>query len=115
MILNELAVNSMTEEDVIRVIKRSCELRGAKLLKVNYNRKILSIIILIEGDIDMQGEISLDIDGVLCGFVDSTTFELLDNELADDIKGPCPNTTVMTNRDNYNIIAESNGGVEYEF
>lgn len=115
MVLNELAVNSMTEEDVIKVIKKSCELRGAKLLKVNYVKKLLQLVVLVEGDIYVRGAVSLDVESVLCGFADSETLEFVDNELADNVEGPCPDVMVINNNTDYIDITSNNGGINYEF
>ena len=115
MILNELAAASMTEEDIIEIVKRSCKLRGAKLISVNCNIDILQLVVLVEGDIYIRGAVSLDVDSALCGFADPITFEYIDNELSDNVKGPCPNVMVISNAENYDSIILKNGGNSYEF
>lgn len=115
MVLDKLPGYCMTIEELIEIVRRSCERHGATLVGLNCNLSILSLVLLIKGDSRAQGGISLDVDSVLCGFADPITFEFLDNELSPEVSGPCPNTTVVINETNYKVIAESNGGLVYEF
>lgn len=115
MLLNELPGYSMSTDEIVEIVKRSCERWGVTLLKINCNKEILRTLVLIGGDSDKEGEIELDVDTALEGFADPITFDVMDNELSDEIKGPCPATIVMTNNSLYKEICKTNGGEDYVF
>ena len=110
MTITEFAVSTMTDKDVLDIIKRSCNRWGFNLLRAYFIRSSLEVYLLFDGQCD-DGHVSMDVDGALAGYLDRFTFEDLNCELSINSE-VCPNTICIKSKENYDSITSSAGGVE---
>lgn len=94
--ITKLQGRSMTNEQVLEVLKKSCEKHGEVLIHAQYNPITVSLVALIE-EVKAFGYVDADMDAVLIGLYDMDLNPVKDDTLHLENEPCCPSTIVTCN------------------
>lgn len=109
--ITELQARRMSNEQVLEVLKRSCERHNQKLIHAQYNSASLELAVLVD-EIRDFGSVEADMDSVLIGLRDFNFRPVEDDRPHLSNEPCCPATIVICNKDNYIDLAKVTGGVQ---
>lgn len=108
--ITELQARSMSNEQVLDVIKKSCCRCKQTLIHATYNPITLGLVILVDKIVDFGG-VEADVDSVLIGLCDFDFNPVEDDRLNIHNEPCCPATIVTCNESDYFELAKATGGV----
>ncbi len=107
--ITELQGRKMSNEQVLEVLKKSCESCGQVLIHAQYNSATLELTVLVDAVKDF-GKVDTDMDNVLIGLCDFDFNPVEDTRLQLINEPFCPATIVTCDSENYMSMARSTGG-----
>ncbi len=109
--ITTLQARSMTNEQVLDVLKKSCVRHKQKLIHAKYNQGTLALVALVDVIVDYDG-VEMDMDSVLIGLCDFNFTPVDDDRLQLTDEDYCPATIVTCDEEEYRELERATGGVQ---
>ena len=99
-VITDLVINSFSENEIINICKKVCLDFNCKFMKFIIDKKKLLILILAEGSFNDRCKVESILDGILVGYLNSITYEVLNVKL-ELSESNCPSITVTDSDSDY--------------